>query len=90
MFLEDLDLVGICVQDQRRIEVMAEVVSPLRADGQRHRALAAARRRKERAYPELVGDIQRAELKLAFSLHGVVPLWILDCSQRVGVEKREL
>ena len=85
VFLRDLDLVGICVQDQRRIEVIAEglpifhgaqlaidttLVSPLRADGEPHRrcaevdgaALAAARRRKERTYPELVGDRQRAKL----------------------------
>ena len=48
MFLENLDLVGICVQDQRRIEVMAEVVFPLRANGQRHIGLVVARRRKER------------------------------------------
>ena len=45
-------------------------MSPLRADGEPHRrcaevdgaALAVARRRKERTYPELVGDSQRAKL----------------------------
>ena len=78
VFLRDLDLVGLCVQDQRCIEVIAEglpvfhsaqlaidtaLVSPLRADGERHRrcaevdgaALVAARHRKERTFPELVG-----------------------------------
>ena len=55
VFLRDLDLVGIRVQDQRRIEVIAEglpvfhgaqlvidttLVSPLRADGEPHRRCA--------------------------------------------------
>ena len=85
VFLRDLDLWGINVQDPRRIEVIAEglpafhgaqlaidatLVSPLRADGAPHRrcadesgaALVAARRRKDRTYPELSGERGRAKL----------------------------
>ena len=82
VFLRDLDLWSVSVQDQRRIEVIAEglpafhgaqlaidttLVSPLRADGVPHRrfadesgaALEAARRRKDRTYPELSGESGR-------------------------------
>ena len=85
VFLRDLDLVGVRVQNQQRIEVIAEglpvlhgvqlaidttLVSPIRADGEPHRrcaevdgaALEAARRRKERTYPELAGGRGRAKL----------------------------
>ena len=58
VFLRDLDLVGMCVQDQRRIKVIAEglpifhgaqlaidttLVSPLRADGEPHRRCGVQR-----------------------------------------------
>ena len=77
VFVRDMDLAWHDHADGRRLEVVADgldttMVSPLHTDGSASRgaatkngeALAHARRRKERTYPELAGEGGRARLEV--------------------------
>ena len=89
VMVRDLDLLPMDRVDARRLEVVADglplfhgaqvaldttLVSPLRRDGTRHgTSLLRARRRKERAYPELSGEHGKARLVVLAS--GVGSRW---------------
>ena len=95
--LEDLDLLGISIQDQRRIEVIAEglpawngaqlaidttLVSPLRADGEPHRWCA------DEGGVALVAARRRKTLALSFQARKDAPSWWFLLARSAGASQR--